>query len=398
MSLVTLEEIRGKVLDLDSHEMIPTTRYQETFGRRAGRLLEEFKAFWDDAAERYRGDPNNLAVEIDDVMDVTSQVVWEQKGPGAPGAIDMTRRPEVLDTMGIQRQLIFPGFGLFAFCQAHGGGFAAMPAASPEQMKIAQDAVDDYNEWAGHYTSMYPGRLRIVGLLASGVPGLIPEELVKKTERLIATGVRAVMISSGLPPAGLSPADLALDPFYALLAASNVALVVHPPAGAGFRSGDIWMRARVGNFPLMAAAQRAEENLIAAMTMGGVFERHPDLRFGAIECSGCWIGPLAERLDSALAGIQALAPRPIPDFKTGLTMKPSEYLNRNVRVSVLLGEPVEEWIARYPQIQNVYCYSSDYPHGEGRPHSLEKFYERIAPFGGDVVKKFFITNPELLLP
>lgn len=394
---VTLEKLRGEVLDLDSHEMIPTTRYAQTFGKPAARLLEEFAEFWRDAAERYKGDPNNLAVEMDDIMGVTPEVVWETKGPAAPGAIDMTRRPEVLDAMGIRRQLIFPGFGLFAFCQAHGGGYAAMPAANPEQMQIAQAAVDAYNEWAGEYTSKYPDRLRIVGLLASGVPGLTPEGLLRKTEQLIATGVKAVMMSSGLPPAGVSPADLVLDPFYALLAASNVALVVHPPAGAGFRSGEIWARARVP-FPVAAAAQRAEENLVAILTMGGVFERHPTLRFGSIESGGSWIGPLAERLDATLASLQALSPRPIANLQTGLTMKPSEYLARNVRVAVLNDEPVEEWLARYPQLQDVYCYSSDYPHGEGRPHSLECVYERVAPLGDEVVRKFFVTNAAWLIP
>lgn len=395
---VTLEKIRGQVMDLDSHEMIPTTRYAQTFGSSAGRLLEEFADFWKDAAERYKDDPNNLAVEIDDILSVSPDLVWETKGPSAPGAIDMNRRPEVMDAMGIRRQLIFPGFGLFAFCQAHGGGYAAMPVASPEQMQIAQTAVDAYNAWAGKYTSLYPDRLRIVGLLASGVPGLTPAGLVEKTKTLIGLGVKAVMMSSGLPPAGVSPADLALDPFYDLLARSNVALVVHPPAGAGFRSGEIWARARVGTFPLAAGAQRAEENLLAAMTMGGVFERHPTLRFGAIESGGSWIGPLADRLDAALDSLQALSPRPIANFQTGLTMKPSEYLARNVRVSVLHDEPVENWLVRYPQLQDVYCYSSDYPHGEGRAHSLEKFYDRIAPLGDEVVTKFFVTNPQWLLP
>ncbi|WP_257555995.1 amidohydrolase family protein [Sphingobium sp. CFD-2] len=396
---ITLDEIRGNVLDLDSHEMVPTTRYEQVFGARAGKLLKEFKAFWDDAAERYKDDPNNLAVEVEDVMAVTQGVVWETKGPSAPGAIDMDRRPDVMDVMGIRRQLIFPGFGLFAFCEAHGGGYAAMPKATPEQMQMAQDAVDDYNEWAGHHTSRYPDRLRIVGILASGVPGLTPEGLVARTEKLIRKGVRSVLMSSGLPPAGLSPADPLLDPFYQLLADSNVSLVVHPPSAAGFRPGEVWGRARLpGNFPVHLGLQRAEENLLGVMIMGGVFERHPNLRFGAIESGGFWIGPLADRLDAALDSMQALNPRPIPDFKTDLSLKPSEYIARNVRVGVLLNEPVEEWIVRYPHLQDVYCYSSDYPHGEGQAHSMQKFYDRVAPLGDEVLKKFFMKNGELLLP
>lgn len=393
---VTLEKLRGEVLDVDSHEMMPTTRFVQTFGDRAGRLMDEFSEYWADHARRRAGDPNDLTVHRDDVLEATPKVVWEQKGPAAPGAIDMTRRREVMDAMGIRRQLIFPGFGLFAFSMSQGGGFALMPKSSPEQMRIAEGAVDAYNEWAGHWTKMQPERLSIVGLLASGVPGLTPEDLIKRTEKLIATGVKAVMLCSGLPMAGVSPANPVLDPFYAMLTEANVALVVHPPGGVGFRSGDVWMAGGSPDFPLGMAAQRAEDNFIAVMTMGGVFERHPTLRFGSIETSGHWIGPLADRLDAAVASSHS--PVPTAALTKYLPMKPSEYIARNVRVSVLLHEPVEDWFVRYPYLQDVYCYSSDYPHGEGGAHSLERFYERLAPLGEEVVRKFFITNSQLLLP
>jgi len=46
----------------------------------------------------------------------------------------------------------------------------------------------------------------------------------------------------------------------------------------------------------------------------------------------------------------------------------------------------------------VYCYSSDYPHSEGKPWSLQNFYKRLAPLGDSVVEKFFVTNSQLVLP
>lgn len=394
---LTLEKLHGQVLDVDSHEMMPTPRFVQTFGERASRLMDEFADYWADHDRRRGDDPNNLTRDRDDVMEASHQVVWEQKGPPAPAAIDMTRRTEVMDAMGIQRQLIFPGFGLFAFSLSQGGGYALMPRSTPDQMKIADGAVDAYNEWAGHWTTLHPSRLRIVGLLASGVPGLTPEDLVKKAEALIAMGVKAIMICSGLPLAGLSPANPLLDPFYALLAESDVSMVVHPPGGTGFRHGEVWTQGGEAGRPLNLAAQNAEDNFIATMVMGGVFDRHPTLRFGSIETSGHWIGPLADRLDAAMETTRrtwhaaGLA-------RYNLPMKPSEYIARNVRVSVLLHEPVEDWFVRYPHLQDVYCYSSDYPHGEGGPHSLENFYERLSPLGDDIVKKFFITNSQLLLP
>jgi hypothetical protein len=40
---------------------------------------------------------------------------------------------------------------------------------------------------------------------------------------------------------------------------------------------------------------------------------------------------------------------------------PSEYLARNVRAAALLAAPVEYWFERYPHLEDVYCYASNYP-------------------------------------
>ena len=96
--------------------------------------------------------------------------------------------------------------------------------------------------------------------------------------------------------------------------------------------------------------------------------------------------------------IQDLAAATQTKAGESLSLRPSEYLARNVRVSTLLDDPVERWIARYPQLQDCYCYSSDFPHTEGRPYSLDRFYERVAPLGDEILEKFFVTNAELLLP
>jgi predicted TIM-barrel fold metal-dependent hydrolase len=81
-----------------------------------------------------------------------------------------------------------------------------------------------------------------------------------------------------------------------------------------------------------------------------------------------------------------------------LSLKPSEYLARNVRVTAHFFEPVELYFQRYPHLRDVICYSTDYPHKEGREHSLEHFYEQLAPLGNEAVEKFFYKNAELLFP
>ena len=79
-------------------------------------------------------------------------------------------------------------------------------------------------------------------------------------------------------------------------------------------------------------------------------------------------------------------------------MRPSEYLNRQVRVTPYVYEPVEKYVERWPEVQDTFCYTTDYPHMEGNKWSMQRFYDRLAPLGDEFLEKYFVTNGELLLP
>jgi len=391
---LTLEDLHGRVGDVDSHEHIPVARYPEIFGERAERFVESIEGLTDMMKMAGADDPMNLMADRMEAEEITPTNVWELKGSFAPSSMNMDRRPAVLEMMGITRSLIFPGLGLVALAMAHGGNYVGFPSASEEGMKLAEDAIDAYNEWAGSFTQKYPEQLRIVGVLPSGRPGITVEELVKKAEKLVATGVKAVQISSGLPPAGLSPADPAMDAFYKVLTDADCALVFHPPSGAGFRASDVWGHVPGYFFDVTAVAtvlHAAEETFVNVLVLGGVFERHPDLRVGCIESGASWLGPLAERMDWLMATKQL--------GETPLTMRPSEYLARHVRVSGLgaFDEPIDKYVERFPALEDCYCYSSDFPHVEGMPYSMEIFYKKVAPMGDAFIEKFFCTNSQLVL-
>jgi predicted TIM-barrel fold metal-dependent hydrolase len=394
MTLV-LEDVQGRATDMDSHEQVPVARSGEVFGERAGR-------FTDSVRDLMAGRIEIHTMDVSDTMEISPETVWESKGTPAPSASNLDRRPEVLDAMGVTRALVFPTFGLIAFGVAHAGG-------SPERVELACGAIADYNEWAARYANQYPDRLRMVGLLPSGLPGRTPADLVDEATRLIELGLPALLISAGRPPAGLSPADAALDPFYAMLAEADVPIVFHTGAATGFRSSEVWEKVpQLGEetrgewheedelpsgAPTSINRWIAEQNFITVMVMGGVFERHPTLRVGAIEIGASWVAPLAERMD-----IWTHEDRHHDWAPARLPMRPSEYLNRNVRATPYVFEPVDEYIERYPQIADVYCYSSDFPHVEGNQWSMKRFHECVAPLGDTIVEKFFITNGQLLVP
>jgi len=388
---VTIESLHGRVGDLDSHEAIPAPRYPEIFGEIGRRFLTENEEMWRRADMITIEDPQNrLTVDHTDDAPIKQQTVWEMKGTAAPGAIDMDRRPAVMDEMGIQRQLIFPMMGIVAWIQAHGGNQAVFPPASAEQQEIGKQAIDAYNDWAGKLTRQNKDRMWVVGMIASGLPGMTPELMTQKAQDLIDKGCRAILISSGLPPGGVAPGDTRLDPFYALLAKNNTTLTFHPPSGMGYRASEIW-ESKVLNpmYAIVTVQHIAEENFIAAMILSGVFDRHPTLRVAVVEAGASWIGPLADRMDD-LMGMK-------PDH-SNLSMLPSKFLSRNVRSSIIGDEPVDLYIKQWPHLQDVYCYSSDYPHIEGGQWSLKKSFARVAPLGDEIVEKFFVTNSRLVLP
>ncbi len=390
-------------IDVDSHEMAPAHVLGEVFGEAMFRVGELTSGM-----ERGGRHPNSLyAPGLRDDAAIDYESVWNVRGAAAPSAFDFTRRLEVMDLMGIDRQLVFPSFVIVAVQLMLEESFILRGIGQDSMSKQELDAlsrrgIDEYNDWAVRTTAIEPNRLRPVAYLA---PADSPEALIEQAQDLVARGIAAVHISCGTPPGGRSPADNALDPLWALLAENNVACTTHVGGDGDFKRSDQWVKApafklgwveshELGLEPYsFATLHLTVSNFLVCMTLGGVFERHPKLRFGVIECGAHWFGPLAESLDMWEREMYHTRLEPF------ISMPPSEYLKRNVRVNPFnTVEPVEDFLRRYPDLQDCYCYSTDYPHTEGGTDMARKFYERIAPLGSDIVEKFFVTNGMLLLP
>jgi predicted TIM-barrel fold metal-dependent hydrolase len=398
-AIESLPDFLDATLDLDSHEMIPMQLWPRVFGH-AGELMQPMASFDGGLIQRTMSRPG---LDRDDAP-FDAKTIWHLKGPESPAAIDHLRRPAVLDAMGIRSQLMFPSFGLMGLMLLYSPTaheFLGYDPKKLDRLVVGREVVAAHNRWAAQVTREVPDlRLRPVAIL---VPDSV-DSLLAQADEAIAAGVRVLWLPAGLPPADTSPADRALDPFWKLAEQRNVPVVLHLGTEFGLLASSRWN----ANVPEFNAGDLASHefpvepyrgatlqltciNFLTAAVLGGVFERHPRLRFGVIECGAHWLGPLGESLD--LWGGQfgkRLA-------KT-LSMRPSAYLARNVRVTPFVFEPVERYLARYPELAACYCYSSDYPHREGGRESKQRFYERLAPLGEPAVRDFFIRNAELLLP
>jgi predicted TIM-barrel fold metal-dependent hydrolase len=348
---------------------------------------------------------NNTQIIADDLvtdaMDITEENIWHVKGSRAPSAVDLTRRPAVLDLMGIERQLIFPSFILVAFFLVEGHLGADLDLEPNEARTLGEAGIEEYNNWAVKAARIDP-RLRPVLYIPQTES---PEALISYVRPFLDQGIRAVHLNTGYPPAGRSPAHSDLDPFWDLLAQRNVTCTVHVGGEKGFLSSTEWAKAaafkpgkvesiEIGLEPFSFATMSFPySNWLAAMTLGGVFERHPTLRFGAIEVGSAWFGPFVEQLDMWARDAYATRLKPF------ISRLPSEYMATNVRVTPFnMFERVGDYLRQYPHLQDCYCYSTDYPHIEGAAESKYRLYEQVAPLGPEMVQKYFIDNGRLLLP
>jgi predicted TIM-barrel fold metal-dependent hydrolase len=390
----TLAETKS-VLDLDSHEQIPAALWEQTFGDAATAVIAACK----NVMKRW-GTLSSTVVE--DKVGITNDNVWQVRGTAAPSAIDLSRRPAVMDEMGIGQQIVFPNFGLFGMnfmYNSNASEWFSFDPAEVDRRAVGRGAIDASNEWAIRVVNQLGDRLRVVAI----VPTESPDEMVRDAEYLIKAGIRVLWIPSGTPPARTSPADPALDRFWATCAAANVPVVVHLGTEFAFSSPDWHKNVEVFRFgrnadiefpiePYMSSVMHFPcEALLGAMVLGGVFERHPTLRFGVVECGAQWVGPLAEKLDMWADVFK-------DRLKDTLSMKPSDYLVRNVRATPYFFEDIAYYIERYPKMLPCYAYGSDYPHPEGGQYSMKLFRDGLSRLGDSVTNAFFRENAELIMP
>ncbi len=363
-----ISEAKGRLVDCDSHLYLTPDQFPAAMG-------PDFARRYSRVEQTSFGQRDVVAQGRDTVVDDAN--VWSVKGWDTPAAYDAESRLATLDLMGVDRQIIFPE-GLFA-------------SMATSRMPGAADAARHWNDYIVDWARAGKGRLRPISILpVHDVPTAIAE-----AERIVAAGAYSVYLTCAHPPAGLAPSDPAWDPLWALLAEADVPAVLHVGSEAGFIE-KAWGRIPLLGTALeagpfgMATAYIGPQVYLTSMLLGGVFERHPRLRFGVIELTGQWVGPLAEMLDHRVDVYTSRMAKVLP-------LKPSEYLARNVRVTPFWWEPVDTYIERYG-LEDVYVFSTDFPHPEGGDDPLANFDRRLAGLGGGVREKFYFGNGDLLAP
>lgn len=390
--------------DVDSHEMLPIHLYESEFPGFGG-IGKQLETMYRGQDKLNQRGANSIWIEEDyaDDKPLTPENIWTTKGPRAPGIIDFNRRGEVMDAMGISQSLMFPTFtGIGQLLRWHpdGNSHFGFDMTGIDPRDIGDRSLAAYNTWTRKIVKHPLGdRVRPVGYM----PADTIEQMMADAKEMIDAGIKAITLPLGDPPGGTSPADPALDDFWAMAAAANVPVTGHlGNAFQLFRSLD-WSKNLpayrpndVKEFEFQAEPYQgmtlsfAPVNYLSTMILGGVFERHPTLRFGIFEHGAHWVGPFADEMDMWAREFAARVPF--------LKMKPSEYLVRNVRITPFVFENVKSYFDRYPHLSDVFCFSTDYPHTEGGRFAKQRFALNLQGVDQTVINKFFRDNGKLMLP
>jgi predicted TIM-barrel fold metal-dependent hydrolase len=383
--MISLTPFFGKMNDLDTHITPTPDFYENVAGKDAGKFYAQMcqKAIDVMSAEELKSVPELMGKEA---SEYNQDTVWKLKGSGAAGAYTAEGRLKALDYMGVNRAFVFADPALQM------GAFSAS--------ELGYSAMRGWNDYSIAFSKTNPQRLLPVAILNTHNIAHALEE----AKRLLKEGIRAFVIASSIPPGGGSPAHANFDPMWALFQEADATVILHAGGEQGFIASDAWSKdvehlgfetsfrhhGEPGNTYMMASFIFSPQNFLATIILGGVFERFPRLRFAVVELGSVWFAPLAMHLDSVAKIFRSR-------LKGVLSMTPSDYMKRNIRITPYRFEPVGELVERYG-FEDCYCYSSDFPHPEGGTDPMSDFAKHIERLGQTNAEKFYISNASWVMP
>jgi predicted TIM-barrel fold metal-dependent hydrolase len=133
------------------------------------------------------------------------------------------------------------------------------------------------------------------------------------------------------------------------------------------------------------AMHMAPEIFVSSLIFDGLFDTHPDLMVGVIEQGAEWVVPWLVRLDRMQHAFRRTEPA-----LASLSLKASDYVHRNVRVTPFVGERVGWMIEQAGD--DLFLFSSDYPHPEGNRDPIARFEATMEGVGDAARRRFYRDN------
>ena len=379
---------RPLILDADTHMMErsdwvsafadPDIRARlAPFGKGEARVMSAVS----DAVGRFQARSADARLRAEAEADFMSM---KFKGWHGLGAFDGAERKRANDLMGFGAYLVFP-------------------TEAFNQVIAAQDPV----VLAGGIRALNRGladfcgadrRMGGVGYLrlADG-----PEAALAALGEIVALGLPAVLVDTLPPPGGMGFTHPAYDPVWARIQDLGLAVTLHigatgapyePVPQAVFNNGRETPIHRTGDAPTDAVSYMGmpfeAQVFLSALIFDGVLERFPRLRIAVVELGASWVVSFLKHLDQSFRAFRRL------QDLGHLTLLPSEYLQRQVKVTPFAGEDIG-WLLTSGS-SDMLMFASDYPHHEGTDDPIGRYERTLAGVGEPLREKFYHRNFEAL--
>lgn len=308
-----------------------------------------------------------------------------RKNYRATGVFDPADRSQALDHMGFASQLVFPSIPntvieameheapaelTYETAAATNRAQAAFCSHDPRLLPVAYIPMQSLELAGPCATEAIEG-----GAAALLIPNRMPA--LHAHSHVAFDNVWAQAQEAGLPILmHVATPDLVMPPQH-----QNNGLAPEPDfhgGGENFRS--------VSYMAISAAPMQA----LSLLIFDGVLDRFPDLKVGVIELGAVWLPAFIRQLEAAFLAFERHE-----DRLKKLTMRPSEYVERQLRVTPYPTEPTG-WIIENSS-PNICMFSSDFPHVEGGRNPVRWFDNELEGLSGDTKERFYRTNFEDLM-
>lgn len=310
-------------------------------------------------------------------------MAMRNKGWHALGGWDRDERAHANDLLGFKGSIVFPSR---AFRQV-------VEAKDPE---VFLGSVRALNRGMAYFCE---DDARMYGAaylpLATG-----PETCLALLDEIIAAGFGVVLIDTVAPDGNRSFTHPDYDPVWDKIQAAQLAITLHIGVNGGYNPvpSSIYNNGRQTRMHFEDSPSEAvtymtmqynAEIFLATMIFDGVFEKFPKLKIGVIELGAEWVISWLKQLDQAhriFSRLQDLS---------HLTMAPSDYARRHIRLTPFTGEDIG-WIMRMGG-EDMLMFASDYPHLEGSDDPIRRFESTMDGLPDTVRTKFYRDNFKSLL-
>ncbi len=296
------------------------------------------------------------------------------------GAFDPKERSHCLDLFGFERQLVLPTFSFHQI--AHCTDKAVLGAGARA-----------LNRAMGSFCA-HDARLRAIGYIPLSLGPVAAEKLIEQGFR---DGCYTFMVDTNEPnPKAPSFTHPDFDGVWRRFAEAGAPFVVHiavngeyQAVSPSFFNNGIESPSVGGDSPAgalgMIGLKNSAELFLSAMIFDGVFERHPELKCISMEHGCVWLPSWMQSIDTAHQAFRKLQPQ-----LQGLELRPSEYVQRQMKFAPFAGEPLG-WV-----IENVgprlLVFGSDYPHPEGTSDPIGRFEATMGSCDSSAMDAFYHGN------